>query len=193
VALGPKWKKGMRECEWFLQWWVWMKCSNMWYQKLRICSLKWWMYCMSCWWHACYGEGSCRDDTYEGGNCWLLQDQGSGQSLSHLQIWNHLGQIGLYPSQWHRVAILGLFSNNSDSKMLIPPLHRWLWMCNWRNSRLSTFTNINQCWDCLCMPQLAPVPISFAVNTLAQHALAPGEPHLQALKCENIALSSMAE
>jgi hypothetical protein len=25
--------------------------------------------------------------------------------------------------------------------------------------------------------------ISFAVNTLAQHASAPGEPHLQALKC----------
>ena len=27
------------------------------------------------------------------------------------------------PSQWHRVAILGLFLNNSDLKMLIPPLH----------------------------------------------------------------------
>ena len=68
--------------------------------------------------------------------------------------------------------------------MFVPPPHQWLWTCNWRNSRLqlSTFTNINQCWDCLCMPQLAPVLISFAVNTLAQHALAPGEPHLQA-KC----------
>ena len=95
-----------------------------------------------------------------------------------------LGTDRPVPSHWHRVTILGLFSNNLDLKMLIPPLHQWLWMCNWRNSRLqlSTFTNINRCWDCLCMPQLAPVPISFAVNTLAQHALAPGEPHLQVLK-----------
>ena len=61
-----------------------------------VCSSKWWMYCISCWWHAHYGKGACGDDMYEGRKCWLLWDQGSGQSTSLLQLWNHSGQISPY-------------------------------------------------------------------------------------------------
>ena len=75
------------------------------FEPCCVCSSKWWMYCISCWWHAHYGKGACGDDMYEGGKCWLLRDQGSGQSPSLLQIWNHSGQISPYHHSWHRVAI----------------------------------------------------------------------------------------
>ena len=82
----------------YKQYLLWLGAVEKIQIRLGFVSHEWFsqMYCISYWWHAHYGKGPCRDDMYEGGKCWLLWDQKSGQSPSLLQIWNHSGQISPY-------------------------------------------------------------------------------------------------